>query len=166
VPVEIEPKYSDEEWGLLVGLPQSVIVAAASAESDGARRTQAEWHAGLTALADGRDSSSPLVRQVATELVERLGDPEEGEEPPAIEFPDPEAGIADVLDRAAQAGSLLADTAADADAEAYRYWLVTIAEEVIAAAKSGDILGIGGERVSEPERRFRDSLAAALEVPA
>jgi hypothetical protein len=160
--VEIEPKYSDEEWGLLVGLPQSVIIAAAAAESDGARRTKAEWTAGLTALTDGRDSPSPLVQRVVAELVTRIGDPEEGEEPPVIELSDPESGIAEVIDRATLVGSLLADKASDADAEAYRFWVVTIAEEVVGAAKSGDILGIGGERVSEPERLFRDSLATAL----
>jgi hypothetical protein len=161
--VEIQSNYSDEEWGLLVGLPQAVIAAAAAAEADSTRRTQTEWNAGLTALGDGRDSPSPLVREVATELVARVGDPEAGEEPAVIELPDPEAGIADVLDRAQVAGALLAAKAQSADAEAYRYWVVTIAEEVVSAAKSGDVLGIGGERVSEPERLFRDSLAAALE---
>jgi hypothetical protein len=166
VRVEIQPMYSDEEWGLLVGLPQSVIVAAASAEADGTRRTQAEWNAGMTALADGRDSASPLVREVATELVSRVGDPEDGDEPPVVEFSDPESGIADVIDRASRAGALLADKADNADAEAYRYWVVTIAEQVVGAAKSGDVLGIGGERISEPERLFRDSLATALEQSA
>jgi hypothetical protein len=156
--------YSDEEWGLLVGLPQSVVVAASQAESDGSRRTLAEWTAGMTAIADGREAASPLVRDVATEVVARQGDVEEGEEPPVITFPDRDAGIADVLQRAGAVHSLLAAKAEQADAEAYRFWVVTVAEQVVGAAKSGDVFGIGGDVVTEPERRFRDSLAAALEV--
>jgi hypothetical protein len=164
VRVEIQPKYSDEEWGLLVGLPQSVVVAASQAEKDSTRRTQAEWTAGMTAIGDGRGSSSALVRDVAAEAVARLGDVEDGEDPPIIEFSDRDAGIADVIERAGVAHTLLTGKAEHADAEAYRYWVVTIAEQVVGAAKSGDILGIGGEQVSENERSFRDSLAAALEV--
>jgi hypothetical protein len=164
VAVEIESKYTDEEWGLLVGLPQSVVIAASQAESDSNRRTVAEWSAGMTAIADGRGSASPLVRDVATEVVTRLGDIEEGEDPPVIQFSDPESGISDVVERAGTVHRLLADKAPDADAEAYRFWVVTIAEQVVTAAKSGDVFGMGGDIVTEPERTFRDNLAAALEV--
>jgi hypothetical protein len=164
VPVEIESKYSDEEWGLLVGLPQSVIVAASQAESDGSRRTLAEWTAGMTAIADGRDSASELVRQVAGEVVERQGDIEEGADPPVIQLPDTDAAITDTVARASAVHALLAEKAEDADAEAYRLWVVTVAEHVVSAAKTGDVLGLGGDVVTEPERRFRDQLAAALEV--
>jgi hypothetical protein len=162
--VEIQSKYSDEEWGLLVGLPQSVIVAASQAESDGSRRTIAEWTAGMTAIGDGRDSASELVRQVAVEVVERLGDLEEGADPPIIQLPDPQMAITEAVDRAGSVHALLAGKAEDADAEAYRFWVVTIAEQVVSAAKTGDVLGLGGDIVTEPERRFRDQLAAALEV--
>jgi hypothetical protein len=162
--VEIEPKYSDEEWGLLVGLPQSVVAAASQAQPDTGRRTLHEWTDGMTAIADGRDSASTLVRDVANEVVSRLGEFEEGEEPPIITFPDRDAGIVEVVQRAAAAHALLGAKAVEADAEAYRLWLVTIAEKVVGAAKTGGFLGIGGEAVTEPERKFRDDLAAALEV--
>jgi hypothetical protein len=162
--VETQPKYSDEEWGLLVGLPQSVVIAASQAESDGSRRTLAEWTAGMTAIGDGRELASELVRRVATEVVARQGDIEEGEDPPIIEFSDREAGIADVVSRAGTVHALLSAKAEEADAQAYRFWVVTIAEKVVGATKSGAILGIGGDLVTEPERRFRDDLAAVLEV--
>lgn len=158
------PKYSDEEWGLLVGLPQSVLIAASQAEQDGSRRTREEWTAGMTAIADGRGSASDLVRLVATDVVARQGDIEEGEDPPIIEFPDLAAGLADVIDRARAAHELLAAKAADADAESYRFWLLTLADQVVSAAKSGDFLGFGGELITPAERAFRDQLAAVLEV--
>ena len=154
--------YSDVEWGLLVGLPQSVVVAVTSAEADGGRRTQAEGLAGIEAIAAGRDSGSALVHDVATEVVAQTGDPERGEAPPPIEFTDRAAGLAGVLDRAREASKLLSAKAAPGEAAAYRHWLMTIAEQVAAAAKSGGFLGIGGDRVSPAERKFLDDLAAVL----
>ena len=57
--------FTDAEWGLLVGLPQSVMLAASSIEADGTRRTATENAAGMTAIAEGRQSSSQLVYAIA-----------------------------------------------------------------------------------------------------
>jgi hypothetical protein len=154
--------FSDAEWGLLVGLPQSVLTAASAAEHDGTRRTLAENAAGLEAIATGRESASPLVTAVAGELVARVGDPETGEELPSIEPADPVAYADDVLVRAGEAARLLAARADEGEAGAYKHWLVTIAEQVVTASPSGGILGVGGDIVTEPERRFRDRLSAVL----
>jgi hypothetical protein len=161
-PVYTSFGFSDAEWGLLVGLPQSVLTAASAAEHDGARRTQAENHAGLEAIAEGRESASPLVAAVSAELVSRVGDPETGEELPAIEPPDPAAYISDVLDRAGKAAALLNGRMSDGEAGAYKHWLVTIAEQVVTAAPSGGVLGVGGDVVTDSERRFRDRLSSVL----
>jgi hypothetical protein len=155
--------YSDEEWGLLVGLPQAVIVAASASEPDSTRKTMAEAAAGLEAVAAGRDSGNPLVEQVALRIVEQVGDPEEGAEAPLIRPDDVAAEIADVLDRARAATTLLTEKAGDGEAAAYKFWLVGIAEAVVSAASSGGILGIGGTWVSESERRFLDELTDVLE---
>ncbi|WBB81456.1 hypothetical protein O7606_08890 [Micromonospora sp. WMMD882] len=155
--------FSDEEWGLLVGLPQSVLTAASAAESDGARRTRAENAAGLETIAAGRESASPLVAAVAGEIVSRVGDPEAGEELPVIAPADPQALIDDVLARAGQAAALLAGRVDEGQAGAYRHWLVEIADQVVGAASTGGILGIGGDVVSDSERRFRDRLSQVLD---
>jgi hypothetical protein len=154
--------YSDEEWGLLVGLPQSVMMAAIFAESDSTNRTTTESGAGLDAIAAGRDSGSTLVRDVALELFTRLGDPETGELPPALEMGQRDVDLGDVLDRARSAADLLAAKAGPGEAAAYRHWLVGIADQVVNAAKSGGFLGIGGSWVSESERRFVDELSTVL----
>ncbi|MER7444804.1 hypothetical protein [Micromonospora avicenniae] len=154
--------FSDGEWGLLVGLPQSVLTAASAAESDGTRRTMAENAAGLETIAAGRESASPLVAAVAGEIVTRVGDPEAGEELPAISPSDPQALIDDVLGRAGEAAALLAARTDEGEAGAYKHWLVEIAEQVVGAASSGGVLGLGGEAVSASERRFRDRLARVL----
>ncbi|MEU4675348.1 hypothetical protein [Micromonospora sp. NPDC023737] len=154
--------FSDGEWGLLVGLPQSVLTAASAAESDGTRRTMAENAAGLETIAAGRESASPLVAAVAGEIVARVGDPEAGEELPAISPSDPQALIDDVLGRAGEAAALLAARTDEGEAGAYKHWLVEIAEQVVGAASTGGVLGLGGEAVSASERRFRDRLARVL----
>ncbi|GAA2653907.1 hypothetical protein [Paractinoplanes durhamensis] len=162
-----EPLYSklgftDAEWGLLVGLPQSVLTAASAATPDSTRKTRAESEAGTDVISDGRASFSPLVSAVASALLERVGDPELGEEPPVIEPADPIAYVEDVLGRAAEANALLTAKAEQADAETYKHWLVEIAESVVGAASTGGVLGIGGEAVTDDERAFRDDLANAL----
>lgn len=154
--------FSDEEWGLLVGLPQAVLTAASAAESDGTKRTMAENAAGLETISAGRESASPLVAAVAGEVVTRVGDPEAGAELPVITPAEPQAMIDDVLARAGQAAALLAAKVDEGQAGAYRHWLVEIAEQVVTAASSGGILGLGGDVVSDSERRFRDRLAQVL----
>ncbi|MCP2322541.1 hypothetical protein HDA40_001048 [Hamadaea flava] len=156
--------FTDAEWGLLVGLPQAVLLAASAAEEDSARRTAAENAAGMAAISDGRDSASELVRSVATEIVARLGDPDSEEEAslPVFAPGDPVAVAADALDRATAAAQLLDERGHEADGSAYKHWLVTIVEEVVTAASSGGVLGIGGTEVSAAEQSFRDDLVRVL----
>jgi len=165
--VSDEPLYSklgftDTEWGLLVGLPQSVLTAASAASPDSARKTRAEAEAGRDVIADARVSASPLVAAVAAGLLAEVGDPELGEEAAVIEPGDPIAYTEDVLQRAAEANALLTAKAEQADAETYKHWLVEIAESVVGAASTGGVLGIGAEQVTDSEREFRDGLAKAL----
>jgi hypothetical protein len=161
-PVFTELGFTDEEWGLLVGLPQAVLTAASAAESDGTRRTLAENAAGLEAIAEGRESPSRLVTAVAHDVVSRVGDPEAGEELPIIEPDDPKAMIAGALLRARTASLLLANKVDEGEAGAYRHWLVNIAEQVVSAAPTGGMLGVGGDVVTDTERRFRDELSHVL----
>ncbi|WP_320068020.1 hypothetical protein [Micromonospora sp. RTGN7] len=154
--------FSDAEWGLLVGLPQSVLTAASAAEHDSARRTMAENAAGLETIAAGRESASPLVAAVAGEIVSRVGDPDAGEELPVIAPADPRAMIEDVLNRAASAARLLSDKVDEGEAGAYKHWLTKVADQVVGASSSGGILGLGGDQVSDSERRFRDRLSQVL----
>jgi hypothetical protein len=160
--VPYESIFTDQEWSLLVGLPQSVVTAASAAEQNSERRTLIEGEAGLTAIADGRTYGSPLVERVAQELVDRLGgDPELGEEP-AVVVPteDPANAIAECLRRAGQAMGVLAAKLDDGDSGAYRHWLVTIAESVAEAAPSG-VLGVR-DPISESEQDFVRELSKVL----
>ena len=154
--------FTDAEWGLLVGLPQSVLTAAGAASHDSARKSRAENSAGLAEIADARASASPLVAAIAAAAVESAGDPELGEELPVVEPGDPAGYADDVLERAAEAAELLAGKATDADTQTYKHWLVGIADIVVGAASTGGVLGLGSEPVTDAERSFRDKLAKAL----
>jgi hypothetical protein len=162
--VTYETIFNDEEWSMLVGLPHSILSSASVVEKNSARQTFAEGEAGLTAIADGRESGSPLVEAVAQELVFRVGgDPDLGEEPPVVVVPDdPATYLAETLSRAKQARELLASKVDEGDAGAYRHWLMTIAGGVVEAASSGGILGIGGDQVSAAEGRFVHRLGEVL----
>ncbi len=154
--------FTDAEWGLLVGLPQSVLTAASVATHDSARKTRAETAAGLDQISDARASASPLVTAIAKAVLDQTGDPDRGEELPAIEPADPLGYAEDVVARAGEAAALLAAKADPADAETYKHWLVEITESVVGAASTGGMLGLGGDTVTDNERAFRDALAKAL----
>lgn len=154
--------YSDQEWGLLVGLPQAVAVAASAVQPDGAGATRAEFAAGQEAISAGRESASPLVFRVSEALLSQVGDPEQGEEPPTIRVADPEAVKKDVLDRVRQADQLLRGHEDQGDAAAYKHWLVEIADAVVNAATTGGVLGLGGQRIAPAEQEFIHELTVAL----
>jgi len=158
-----QPRYTDQDWGLLVGLPQAVVGAASAAQPDGSRRTLAEYQAGHDAIAAGRESGNPLVQAVAAEVVARTGDPEQGEELPVVQPADPHAAMQDVLSRAARAREVLGAAADGADAAAYRHWLVGVAESVVGAAPTGGLLGFGGDQVTPAEQQFVAQLRTVLQ---
>jgi len=154
--------FSDAEWDLLVELPRWVAQAASAAEPNNARQASAEEESGLLAIADGRQSASPLVAELARQLVAIYDDPRKGAV--TIDFHDVTVGLATVLGYAREVSQLLVAKMDAADAGAYRQWLLAITDTVIGTVRSGSVLGLGGSVVSEAERRFRHDLNRALYV--
>ena len=95
---------------------------------------------------------------VAAVYAEQLAD----DAPTAEEFTDRPGGIARVLAECRAATRTLAATVSRADADAYRRWLIDIAVTVCAAARTGGLFGLGGDRISTSEARFLDDLSQAL----
>ena len=148
----------DSEWKLLVTLPGRVVIAATSTQADPARRTFVEGLAGLDAIAAGRASASPLVRDVVSAVYHEPDD-----RPVAEELHEGAAGTAEVLAACRAAGRVLATRVDRANADGYRHWLLAIATRVCHAARTGGVLGVGGAALRPAERRFLDELAAALD---
>jgi len=110
----IAPSFTVREWDLLVGLPGRVLIAATAADPGGGVETGL---AGIEAIASGRARSSRLVQDVVAAIYsERPSDRPPGDDDPATLLADCRAA-ARTLDRRAP----------DADAAAYREWLVHIA---------------------------------------
>jgi hypothetical protein len=61
-----------------------------------------------------------------------------------------------------EAVDLLGSKASPEEVEDYRKFVLGLAERVAAAHKEGGFLGVGGEEVSEAERKALDEVAAAL----
>jgi len=146
--------FAPPEWDLLVRLPGRVLVAATSAGPDGARPTVAEGLAGIEAIAAGRTSASPLVRDVVAAIyAERWVDGDT-----ANDLVD----LAGVLAECRAVSHLLADRVPSSDAAAYRGWLLAIAATVCAAGRQAELFGLDDGPASDAERRFLDELTLAL----
>jgi hypothetical protein len=144
----------------LVQLPRWIVAGASQAQRDLPHRTTIEVEAGLIASAQGRDLGNAFVTEVA-EATLRFFD--NRATIAAIEFSDRAAGLSSVLEQARTANQVLKSKADVMDAMAYRRWLLSIADTVISAARTGDFLGIGGKVVTAKEQSFRDRLVLVLQ---
>ena len=55
--------------------------------------------------------------------------------------------------------------AAPAEVDAYKKFVMTVAQAAAGAHKEGRFLGIGGEQISEAENHALDEISAALGAP-
>ena len=69
-------------------------------------------------------------------------------------------------ERLREAVAILERKASPEEAEAYKRFVVTLAQAAAQAHKEGGVLGIGGEKVSDAERAALDEIAATLEANA
>ena len=158
--------YSPEEWRLLRELPFDVILAAVVADVDGpigavARETVA---AARRLVAEGVDLSSYAL--ISNLLADYAVEPV-GEYNPEVKAGDDEArgeAIAVALARSEDAATLLESRGIPDEAVAYKRWVYDAAEAAVSATKTGGVLGVGGQRVSDAERHFLDRLADALSI--
>lgn len=154
------PAFEADEWNLLVRVPRWIVRAASASQPDSARRTRLEIEDGFVAVANGRGLGSDLVRQIAQETMRIFDEPNAAPEAAGIN-PDVEAGLDAIIEQARTAHHLLRAKAPE-DATVYANWLHNISHVVISAARSHDVLGIGGVYVTEREHAFDRRLATAL----
>ncbi|MER3484690.1 MAG: hypothetical protein C4345_00640, partial [Chloroflexota bacterium] len=141
----IHDVFTPDEWTLLAELPVRVIAAAVAAEPAGEFGTIKELVAGLTSLSSGAMiSRENALIQTVFEIYKHKGQGEHR----ALELSDQATDqiIPDTLERCRQASEILARAADPEDAEDFKRWLYRIAEEVVAASRSGGFLGLGGQR--------------------
>lgn len=143
--------FNAEEWEQVLEAPALAGLIVITAQRGGTIREGVQMAKAYTE-ARKEHSESDLLSEVVSQ-------------PPTVEprqFESAEQLRSEGLQRIRDAVALLEPKAEPGDVEAYKRFVLTVAERAAEATKSGGVLGIGGERVSEAESAALDELAAAL----
>jgi hypothetical protein len=148
-------EFNAEEWSTVVEGPVYAGMRVISADRGGSLRES---------LAMGRVYREARAAQGESELLDELV-----RSPPSID-PDRvrEAGgdIATVAaDRLRSAMAILEAKATPEEADAYKKFVMTVAQAAAGAHKEGGFLGIGGRQVSDAENHALDEISTALGSP-
>jgi hypothetical protein len=147
--------FNAEDWSTVVDGPLYAGLRVIAADRGGTLRES---------LAMGRVYQDARAKQGASPLLDELI-----KSPPAI---DPErlketGGdlSAVTTEHLRKAMAILETKATPADADAYKTFVMTVAQAVAEAHKEGGFLGIGGKRVSDAEDQALDEISHALGSP-
>jgi hypothetical protein len=147
--------FNAEEWSTIADGPLYAGMRVISADRGGTLRES---------LAMGRVYQEARAHHGESELLDELI-----KSPPSI---DPERVRAAGGDVAAVASQQLRDAIAileakanPAEIDAYKRFVMTVAQAVAGAHKEGGFLGIGGKQISDAENRALDEASTALGAP-
>ena len=158
-----EVDFSPSDWAALRDLPFTVILGAIVADEKGAgwqvgRETAVAAH---QLIADAKDRlDNPLIVRVLEEMSKE-----------GTDSGDREVDLDDEVARSSAVNSALAASAAAAavlsradsgQAQAYKQWVYDAAVAAASATKSGGVLGIGDQQISDSEAEFLNNLAINL----
>ncbi|HEY6397268.1 MAG TPA: hypothetical protein VIX82_07420 [Solirubrobacteraceae bacterium] len=148
-------EFNAEEWSTVVEGPLYAGMRVVSADRGGTLRET---------LAMGRVYQEARAHHADSELLDELV-----KSPPSID-PDRlrETG-GDVstiaADRIRAAMRIVEAKATPAEADAYKRFVMTVAQAVASAHKEGGVLGIGGKQISDAENQALDEISNALGSP-
>jgi hypothetical protein len=109
-------------------------------------------------------SKSEFIQEVAREFSDKATQEEIKPELEKMKSQkDPAALVQSMTEYVVNTAGLVTSKS-QADGEAYRQWLVYLAEKTAEGSKEGGFLGIGAVRVSDKEKAALAALAQALEV--
>jgi hypothetical protein len=153
--VTTKADFNAEDWSTVVDGPLYAGLRMLAADRGGTLRES---------MAMSRVYQEARAKQGASPLLDELI-----KSPPAI---DPErlkeAGgdlSALTTEHLRKAISVLESTATAEETDAYKTFVMTVAQAVASAHKEGGFLGIGGKRISEAEDRALDEISLALGTP-
>jgi hypothetical protein len=143
--------FNAEEWSTLVEAPVLAGMRVVTAGRGGTIRES---------MAMGKVYAAARREQGASELLDDLV-----ASPPTME-PGRVGSTGDIKgaveERLREATGILEAKATADELDAYRGFVVKLAEAVAGAHKEGGFLGVGGERISDDEQRALDEIAATL----
>jgi hypothetical protein len=156
--------FTEEEWTRLKRAPFVAGMAISLADPGGPIEVVKETAATLKAVREAESGGrGELIDALATEVVAHTRQRTN----PLHDFK-PKGALAgqEILDELADVNRIVSAKATPEEADAYRDWLRTAAQEAANAAKEGGFMGFHAVRVSEGEQRMLDKLAEVLAPPA
>jgi hypothetical protein len=147
--------FNAEEWETVVEGPVFAGLAVIAADRGGTIRES---------LAMGRVYQEARKQQGQSELLDELV----GSQPSIDKARAQESGgdIAQLAkERLTEAMRLLDEKATPDEVDAYKRFVMTVAQAAAAAHKEGGFLGIGGQKVSEAEEKALDEISITLGPP-
>jgi hypothetical protein len=150
--------FSEEEWIRVKRAPFVAGMAISLADPGGPIEAFKETAATLKTVqgAEGQDGVvGEAAREVVSEARERKN-PLHGFKPKGT------LASQEIVDELTAVNGIVSGKATPEEAEAFRAWLKTAAQEAANAAKEGGFMGWHAERVSEGEQRMLDSIKEAL----
>jgi hypothetical protein len=153
--------YTDEEWNRLRRAPFVAGMAISLADPGGPIEMSHETIATLKE-ASTPPSREQLLLEVSQDIMSMVN---QKQNPLAGFKPDRSAPAGTwVLDELSAVNDILLAKAAPEEADAFRRWLLDVAQGAADAAKEGGFMGFGAERVSEGEQKMLDQLRSKLGV--
>lgn len=144
--------FNAEEWSKLVEAPVLVALRVIAADRGGTLRESLSLG---RAYAEARKEGEGELMQAIVNSAPQI-------DPAGMQNPEGLAARAD--ERLREALQLLEQKGTPEEVEAYRRFVLSVAETVARAHREGGFLGIGGKDVSEPEQAVLDDLAATLGI--
>ena len=151
--------YTDDEWTRLRRAPFVAGMALSIADPGGPIEMSKETMATLRATSTP-PSSDELLIAVSQEILSMVNQKQN----PLAGFKPESSALAGkmVLDELGAVNDILAAKATPEEADAFRRWLLQVAQAAADAAKEGGFMGFGAVQVSEGEQRMLDQLHATL----
>ena len=154
--------YTAVEWELLSKAPLIMAAAVIVSDMSGSVGVAREFLSMAQAVEETgqRHDANELVAALVADLQSPQGAQAEETE----DVTDIAEARAKSLAETREIAKLLARTAPPAEAEGFKRWMLSIAEQVSKAAREGGVLGIGSKLVSEKETTMIDELAETLGI--
>ena len=145
--------FNAEEWDIVAQAPLLAGMSVVAASRGGTLRES---------MAMAKTYAEARKQQGASELLDALVASPPAVDPSHLQQRDDVAKV--VTERLREAVRLMEQKATPEEVEAYKRFILDVAEAAAKAHKEGGFLGIGGKEVSEEEQRALDQVAATLTV--
>jgi hypothetical protein len=153
--------FTEEEWGRIRRAPLIAGLAISIADPGGPIEITKETMASLKAA-----TAPPSQEELLLDVSQDLRQLAQEKQNPMADFQVDKGALAgqQILDELRGVNEILEAKATPEEAEAFRRWMIAVAQGAADAAKEGGFLGFGAEQVSQGEQGMLEQLGSALGV--